>query len=150
MNKILSKIWSKISQKNITDSRVMAEISETREMATSSSRDIGESRLADYCPYCNSRTFVKRGTRKKKLEVVQLYLCRDCKRTFTAQFVKGKHYPTKLVIDAISIYNLGFGLEETCRLVNERYGLKVSAAQREGNVGSGLRPSTLADWYKEY
>ena len=104
----------------------------------------------DYCPYCNSRTFVKRGTRKKKLEVVQLYLCRDCKRTFTAQFVKGKHYPTKLVIDAISIYNLGFGLEETCRLVNERYGLKVSAAQREGNVGSGLRPSTLADWYKEY
>jgi len=75
MNKILSKIWSKISQKNITDSRVMAEISETREMATSSSRDIGESRLADYCPYCNSKDFVKRGTRKKKLEIVQLYLC---------------------------------------------------------------------------
>ncbi|KKT37287.1 MAG: hypothetical protein A3F50_00545 [Candidatus Yanofskybacteria bacterium RIFCSPHIGHO2_12_FULL_44_29b] len=152
MNKILSKIWSKISQKNITDSRVMAEISETREMATSSSRDIGESRLADYCPYCNSKDFVKRGTRKKKLEIVQLYLCRNCKRTFTAQFVKGKHYPTKLIIDAISIYNLGYGLEETCRLVNERYRLgqkgKVSDAQRSGNIGIGA--STLNDWQKEY
>ena len=100
-------------------------------------RNIGESKTADFCPYCNSKEFVKRGTRKKKLEVVQLYLCRNCKRTFTAQFVKGKHYPTKLIIDAISIYNLGYGLEETCRLIKQRYGVNPGA-------------STLNDWYIEY
>ncbi len=98
---------------------------------------IGESKTADFCPYCSSKDFVKRGTRKKKLEVVQLYLCRNCKRTFTAQFVKGKHYPTKLIIDAISIYNLGYGLEETCRLIKQRYGVNPGA-------------STLNGWYAEY
>src|SRR3989344_8426683 len=114
--------------------------------------NIGESKIADFCPYCNSKDFMKRGMRKKKLELVQLYLCRNCKRTFTAQFIKGKHYPTKLIIDAISIYNLGYGLEETCRLVNERYRLgqkgKVSDAQRSGNIGIGA--STLNDWQKKY
>jgi hypothetical protein len=99
--------------------------------------NIGESKIADLCPYCNSKNFVKRGTRKKKLEVVQLYICRGCKRTFTAQFIKGKHYPTKLIIDAISIYNLGYGLEETCRLIKQRYGVNPGA-------------STLNDWYIEY
>ena len=139
MNKILSKIWSKISQKYLTDSRVSAVFSETREIEVPPTRDIkvskiGESKTADFCPYCQSKDFVKRGTRKKKLEVVQLYLCRNCKRTFTAQFVKGKHYPTKLIIDAISIYNLGYGLEETCRLIKQRYGVNPGA-------------STLNDWY---
>ena len=99
--------------------------------------NLGESKIAEFCPYCQSKNFVKRGTRKKKLEVVQLYLCRKCKRTFTAQFVKGKHYPTKLIIDAISIYNLGYGLEETCRLIKQRYGVNPGA-------------STLNDWYIEY
>ena len=100
----------------------------------------------DYCPYCNSKKFVKRGMRKKKLEVVQLYLCQNCNRTFTAQFIKGKRYPIKLIIDAISIYNLGYSLEETCRLVNERYGGNVPASQRKFNVGSG----TLNGWYADY
>ena len=130
----------------------------------------------DFCPYCNSKNFVKRGMRKKKLEVVQLYLCRNCNRTFTAQFIKGKHYPTKLIIDAISIYNLGYSLEETARLINQRYGLSAAEVARpdaeveptfgnqgqrddqrsaQGNVGTGtlgtgLRPSTINGWYEEY
>ncbi len=45
----------------------------------------GESR----CPYCQSKKFVKRGTRKKKLEIVQLYLCRyDRLRPFALQICK--------------------------------------------------------------
>lgn len=146
MSKFLSKIWSKVRPKtevvHITDSRDMAEISETRDMTTPSGRDmkmIGESRAAEFCPYCNSKDFVKRGIRKKKLETVQLYKCKNdnCGKTFTAQFVKGKHYPTKLVIDAISIYNLGYSLEETCRFINQRYGVD-------------LKSSTLHDWNCEY
>lgn len=99
--------------------------------------NIGESKAAEYCPYCSSKKFVKRGTRKKKFETVQLYICRECKRTFTAQFVKGKRYPMNLIIDAISIYNLGYSLEDTCRLINQRFGV---------NPGS----STLREWYDEY
>ena len=33
---------------------------------------IGESKLAEACPYCNTKDFVKRGYRQKKLEKVQL------------------------------------------------------------------------------
>ena len=68
MNKILSKIWSKISQKNITDRYDSAEFSETREMETLGVRDIkiiktnqkpaeagiGESRSGTYKPDLDS------------------------------------------------------------------------------------------------
>jgi len=91
----------------------------------------------DHCPYCKSKKFVKRGKRKKRLEFVQLYLCRECNRTFTAQFVKGKHYPTNLIIDGLSYYNLGFGLEDTCRIIKNKFGTNPGA-------------STLANWIKRY
>jgi transposase-like protein len=32
------------------------------------------------CPYCLGTNFFKRGTRQKKNEIVQLYLCRDCQK----------------------------------------------------------------------
>ena len=70
------------------------------------------------CPYCFSQDFVKRGLRQKKREQVQLYLCRDCGKTFTSHLTKGKHYPLAVMLDALSVYNLGYGLEETCRIVN--------------------------------
>ena len=41
------------------------------------------------CGHCGSKDFVKRGTRKKKMETVQLYLCRTCGRTFTPRAIKG-------------------------------------------------------------
>jgi len=98
---------------------------------------IGEEKIAEYCPYCKSKKFVKRGKRKKRLEFVQLYLCRECDRTFTAQFVKGKHYPTNLIIDGLSYYNIGFGLEDTCRIIKQKFGVNPGA-------------STLANWIKRY
>jgi len=93
--------------------------------------------LAERCVYCDSKNIVKRGTRKKKYEVVQLYLCKNCGKTFTPQKIKGRHYPLKLILDSLSFYNLGYNLEDTCRLIKEKYGLD-------------LRPSTLADWIKSY
>lgn len=98
---------------------------------------IGEEKEADYCPYCKSKEFVKRGTRKKKLEIVQLYLCGSCKRTFTAQFVKGRHFPATVMIDGLSYYNLGFGLEDTCRILNKKFGVSPE-------------PATVGNWVKRY
>ena len=115
--------------------------------------NIGEEKSAEYCPYCKSKKFVRRGKRKKKLEIVQLYQCSGCSRTFTAQFIKGRHYPVNLIIDGLSYYNLGFGLEDTCRILAKKYGLKEkgTSPQQEGNVGTGAPgTATLANWTKEY
>ena len=100
---------------------------------------IGTSRAAEQCPYCSARGFVKRGLRQNQYQKVQLYLCRneECGRTFTAQDVKGKHFPLNVVIEGISYYNLGFNLEETCRIIEKKFNVAPDAA-------------TLGSWVEEY
>ncbi|PJC49233.1 hypothetical protein CO033_02635 [Candidatus Nomurabacteria bacterium CG_4_9_14_0_2_um_filter_32_10] len=100
---------------------------------------IRSSRDAELCPYCLSKDFVKRGTRKNINQVVQLYLCRNegCKRTFTATDVKGKHFPLHIVIESMNYYNLGFSLEETCKIIKKKFGVAPESA-------------TLSDWINEY
>ena len=91
------------------------------------------------------------------MEKVQLYLCLDCHKTFTQHLTKGKHYPLPTMFDAISIYNLGYSLEETCRIINQRNkGLDLksplSKGDLEGLKGLGeifLQPSTLSHWLAE-
>lgn len=108
-------------------------------------RDRGEvepirnSRDAEICPYCLSTNFVKRGTRKNVNQIVQLYLCKNegCERTFTAQDIKGKHFPLHIIIESMSYYNLGFSLEETCRIIKKKFGVASESA-------------TLSDWVNEY
>src|SRR3989338_5449677 len=109
------------------------------DVASSVEQSIGVEKVAEHCPHCKSKKFVKRGVRKKKLEMVQLYKCADCSRTFTAQFIKGKHYPMNMIIDGLSYYNLCFGLEDTCRILNRKFGLQ-----------DGVAPATLASWVNEY
>ena len=81
---------------------------------------------ADRCPYCESREVVKRGRRHKKFETVQLYRCKACTKTFSAQIVKGKHYPLRMILDAVSLYNLGYIRSEVCRLSKKNTVLKLS------------------------
>ena len=96
-------------------------------------------RAAESCPYCESKNFVKRGTRKNVHQVVQLYLCKnpDCGKTFTAQDVKGKHFPLNVVIEGMSYYNLGCTFEETCVLLKRKFGVNPE-------------PATLSAWVEEY
>jgi len=89
------------------------------------------------CPYCLSRDFVKRGFRKKKLEKVQLFLCKTCGKTFTHHITKGKHYPLNAVLEGISLYNLGYSLEKSCRILNQNGNFSVHA-------------SSLANWISEF
>ena len=76
---------------------------------------------------------------QESLSEVQLYLCRneECGRTFTAQDVKGKHFPLNVVIEGITYYNLGFTLEQTCSLLKQKF--KVNPL-----------PETLSAWLSEY
>lgn len=89
------------------------------------------------CPYCSSKDIVKRGKRQKKYEEAQLYRCNQCQRTFTGQKVKGKSFPLRVIFEGLSLYNIGYSLEESCRFLKEKFGLEV-------------KPSTLSDWNKEF
>jgi ATP-dependent exoDNAse (exonuclease V) beta subunit len=89
------------------------------------------------CRYCNSKNIIKRGWRKKKLERIQLYKCKACERTFTAQILKHKQFPLKIILDAISLFNLGHSEGETCKLIKEKYGVTI-------------KQSSLSRWVKEH
>ena len=106
---------------------------------TSGTEAIGQSRTAEFCPYCQSKDFVKRGVRKNRYQVVQLYLCRnpECAKTFTAQDVKGRKFPLNLVIECLNYYNLGFNFQQTCSLVKQKF--KVAPD-----------PQTLSGWAEQY
>ena len=110
MPKLLNKIKKLFNteKQNKSESRLPMQVLPE----TEKDLEVTKSVLEIYCPYCSSENFVKRGVRKKQKETVQLYLCKDCKRTFTPGAVKGKHYPMPIILDAISLYNLGWARRE--------------------------------------
>ena len=77
----------------------------------------------------------RKGVRKKKLEIVQLWRCASCKRTFTPgpAALRNKTYPIRLVLQALTLYNLGYSLNET-------------AKRLKSNSGRAISPSTIATW----
>ncbi|MDP4000813.1 MAG: hypothetical protein Q8P83_01070 [bacterium] len=91
------------------------------------------------CPYCEGKQFVKRGTRKNKLQTVQLYLCKnpECSRTFTASDIKGKKFPLNVIVAGITLYNLGYTLEQCCGALEKKYSVKPDV-------------DTLMNWYEQY
>ena len=88
------------------------------------------------CPYCSSRNFVKRGTRQKKGGKVQLYICNDCQRTFTPAWTKNRQHGWSTMLEAISYYNLGFSLAQTCDIMKQKFNIEV-------------QPSTIATWVED-
>jgi transposase-like protein len=91
------------------------------------------------CPHCGSHSMTRRGTRKKKLEIVQLWRCASCKRTFTPgpDALRNKTYPLRMVLSALTDYNTGFTLEET-------------AARLKKKTHRTVSPSTVASWLEQY
>ncbi len=93
--------------------------------------------LAQECPYCHSKDFVKRGTRQKKFERAQLYLCRACEKTFTAQSIKGKRYPLHIILEALNYYHLGYSYEQTASILKQKFGHAITAP-------------TISEWTTEF
>src|SRR3990167_8092164 len=131
MLNFFNKSLAKIKSIFVTDSERLSEISETRDISAPHNRDTKPEKLVMdslSCPYCQSPNFVKKGFRTKIREKVQLYQCLSCRKVFTPRATKGKHYPLGVMLDAISIYNLGYSLEATCRIVNLRHQKTASSA----------------------
>ena len=152
-NHLTIKPFSHLINAFLTITRGNTEISKTREISTLPIREMKNENHSTIqpsnhkpvvdsfaCPYCLSKNFVRRGFRQKKMEKVQLYICLDCNKTFTQHITKGKHYTLPVIFDAISIYNLGYSLEQTCRIVNRRDTLSKDLT---------ISATTLSHWLSE-
>src|SRR5207302_1182833 len=79
------------------------------------------------CPHCGSTALSRKGTRKKKIEIVQLWRCASCKGVFTPApaALRNKTYPLRIVLDAITLYDYGYSLDETAAKLQSRHGHRV-------------------------
>ena len=89
------------------------------------------------CPYCQSSYIKKEGKRKSKFQILQKYFCKDCSKNFADKKLEHKSYPSKIVLNAISYYNLGYTQTETSTLISQKY--KVKVPQR-----------TISEWLNQY
>jgi transposase-like protein len=85
------------------------------------------------CLNCNSKNTVKKGLRKNKLQTLQQYQCKSCKKIFTPQQTQNKTYPIQIILKAFSLYNLGHTLTQT------KQKLKTQASL-----------PTIRNWIREY
>jgi len=85
------------------------------------------------CPHCSGKSIIKYGRSGGE----QAYYCRDCKKKFTKQKLKNKMYIPQVIISAITLYNLGNTLEESAKIVNRKFKVKVSK-------------SSVHSWIKEF
>ena len=91
------------------------------------------------CSHCGSTRLIRKGTRRKKLEVVQLWQCKLCRRVFTPAppSLRYKTYPLRVILDGVTLYNLGYSLPVAAQKLKAKHGYKIS-------------PSTLASWMAEH
>ena len=89
------------------------------------------------CPKCGKNHIIKKGKRKTKYKTLQVYYCKTCRKRFVRKGLKDKMYRPNVVVNAINCYNQGYTLEETSKLVNRRFKVKVSI-------------SSLHNWLTEF
>jgi len=89
------------------------------------------------CIYCNSKKVVKSGMIKLKLQSVQRFFCKVCKKYFTEKKLKNKSYPAKIVLQALSTYSSGYNLNQTKKVLAQKFKLSIPL-------------TTLQGWIKDY
>ncbi len=89
------------------------------------------------CPRCKSKEIIKYGRRKIKSQYVQIYQCQQCGNFFSDRKMKYKTYRENVILNGISIYNLGYSLRETKTQLAKRFKTKVPL-------------STIQSWVKKY
>jgi len=89
------------------------------------------------CQNCGGLNVIKKGKRKTKFGFRQFYYCKDCEKGFIDNKLPHKTYGPKIVVSAISCYNLSHTLEASAKLTNSRFKVKVS----KSSVGQWLKES---------
>ena len=89
------------------------------------------------CPYCFSKHIKKAGKRKNRFGSIQKYLCKNCNRYFSEDRLKFAQFPAKIVLNAISLYNLGYSQAKVSQLIANRYKIQ-------------LPRNTISQWINKY
>jgi predicted RNA-binding Zn-ribbon protein involved in translation (DUF1610 family) len=100
------------------------------------------------CPNCGSTNLSRKGSRRKKFETVQRWQCNSCGRGFTPAppELRAKTYPLRVILDGVTLYNLGYTLAEP----GPPFRGKACTAARMGRADlasrclGNLRPNHLA------
>ena len=89
------------------------------------------------CPSCAFKKIVRTGKRKNKNQIIQRYLCKKCRKTFSLNPIKNKTYPIKIILNTISFYNLGHTQKEVIKLISRKHKTKVPQ-------------KTISNWIAQY
>jgi transposase-like protein len=88
-------------------------------------------------PECGSTRIVKKGRRNNKFGWVQRYKCSSCRKSFSLRELKGRVYPARLIMEAVSLFNRGYPMSEAVKQTRRRFTAKVSK-------------SAVDSWIKEF
>jgi transposase-like protein len=96
-------------------------------------------KLPDRCPHRGRTRLIRKGTRRKQFEIAQLWQCKLCRRVFTPAppALRYKSYPLRLILDGVTLYNLGYSLPTAAQKLKVKHGYKIPL-------------STLARWMTEH
>lgn len=89
------------------------------------------------CPKCSSRYTIKKGVRRNKFQGVQVYRCRQCGAVFSSSPAKSMTYPIKIILNAVSLYNLGYSQKEVSGIIARRFRVRVPER-------------TISSWVKKF
>jgi transposase-like protein len=73
------------------------------------------------CPTCACKLTVKKGKRRNRLQTLQMFRCTECLYRFTGAPGKNKTYPLRLILEAVSTFNLGYSTTETQQILRKRF-----------------------------
>ena len=89
------------------------------------------------CPNCSLKSTVKAGKKHLKQQTVQRYKCSLCNKFFSDKQLKHKTYNPRIILNSISMYNLGNTLEQTKNIIAKKFKTSVPI-------------TTIQSWIKEY
>jgi len=88
--------------------------------------DVNEKLNNDTCVYCNSDKIFKRGIRKTKIGIKQVYCCKDCKKRFVLEPIKYIKGNAKLISLVMNDYFKGHSLRDIQDSIFQFYNLEVT------------------------
>jgi hypothetical protein len=81
--------------------------------------------LSPPCPKCHCTSTTRRGKRRNRLRTLQLFQCTECLHRFSLEPGKNRTYPLKLILDAVSAFNLGHSITDTRSILRRRFHVVV-------------------------
>lgn len=113
-------------------------------------------RKQDNCPFCKSKQIFKRGKKKTKLEVKQMYCCKDCKKRFVLSPIKHLKGNAKMVCLAMDLYFKGNSLRDISDTFKQFYNIDLhhetirrwirKFTKVMNNYSKQLQPQTSGVW----